>query len=183
MSKNLAADMPEETVSAIAQIDEEDLVENNDTAVDENGLPASKNKLKGNASGVSVIMPNAPSTPSNPLNEFDIIEKEEQLFIDEEEAEEFEEELEEAEDELIESIEADKQVPTVQNSINEPELELEIKETPEAEEEEMLAGIATTVGSLASKYDVTLDLKNYKYPGLDLLETHGSEKLFMTLLN
>ena len=26
-------------------------------------------------------------------------------------------------------------------------------------------------------YEPTLDLKNYKYPGLDLLETHGSEKI------
>lgn len=181
MAKNLAADMPEETGTAIAQIDEEDFIENNETAVDENGLPISKNKLKSNNSGVSVIMPNTPSTPLNPLNEFDIIEKEEQVLIDEEEAEELadelEEELEEAEEELLETIEADEKKPTVQSSKNEPELELEIKETPEDEEEEILAGIAATVGSLASKYDVTLDLKNYKYPGLDLLETHGSEKI------
>ena len=26
-------------------------------------------------------------------------------------------------------------------------------------------------------YEPTLDLKNYKFPGLDLLETHGSEKI------
>lgn len=181
MAINLAADIPEETGTAIAQIDEEDFIENNETAVDENGLPISKNKLKSNNSGVSVIMPNTPSTPLNPLNEFDIIEKEEQVLIDEEEAEELadelEEELEEAEEELLETIEADEKKPTVQSSKNEPELELEIKETPEDEEEEILAGIAATVGSLASKYDVTLDLKNYKYPGLDLLETHGSEKI------
>ncbi len=182
MAKNLAADRPKETESAIAQIDEEDFVENNDKAVDENGLPISKNKLKGNVSGVSVIMPNAPIAPANPLNEFDIIEKEEQAFeeqeeIEEEIEEELEDDLEEAEDDLLESIEAVEQVPTVQQSKHEPELELEIKETPEDEEEEILAGIAATVGSLASKYDVTLDLKNYKYPGLDLLETHGSEKI------
>ncbi|MBA4258266.1 MAG: cell division protein FtsK [Chitinophaga sp.] len=182
MAKNLAADRPEETESAIAQIDEEDFVENNDKAVDENGLPISKNKLKGNASGVSVIMPNAPIAPANPLNEFDIIEKEEQAFeeqeeIEEEIEEELEDDLEEAEDDLLESIEAVEQVPTVQQSKHEPELELEIKETPEDEEEEILDGIAATVGSLASKYDVTLDLKNYKYPRLDLLETHGSEKI------
>ncbi len=177
MAKNLAADMPEETGSAIALIDEEDLIENNETAVDENGLPINKNKLKSNNNGVSVIMPNTPSTPSSPLNEFDIIEKEEQVLIDEEEAEELEEELEEAEEELLASIEADEQIPAVKNNNNEPELELEIKETPEDVDEEILAGIAATVGSLASKYDVTLDLKNYKYPGLDLLETHGSEKI------
>ena len=182
MARNLAADRPEETMSNLAQIDEEDFIGNNETTVDEEGLPISKNKLKSNMSGVSVIMPNAPIAPANPLNTFDIIEKEEQAFAEQEEIEEeIEEELEDdleiTEDELLESIEEDEQVPAVLHSKHEPELELEIKETPEDEEEEILAGITSTVGSLASKYDVTLDLKNYKYPGLDLLETHGSEKI------
>ncbi|MGS0014358.1 hypothetical protein ACUOIJ_23895, partial [Escherichia coli] len=56
-----------------------------------------------------------------------------------------------------------------------PDLELEIKETPEIEEETVVKKAA--VGSLATKYDATLDLKDYKYPGLNLLETHGSEKI------
>jgi S-DNA-T family DNA segregation ATPase FtsK/SpoIIIE len=34
-----------------------------------------------------------------------------------------------------------------------------------------------SIGSLATKYDATLDLKNYKYPSINLLETHGSEKI------
>lgn len=55
-------------------------------------------------------------------------------------------------------------------------LELEIKEVA-AEEEENMDEIAATIGSLATKYDVTLDLKDYKFPRLDLLETHGSEKI------
>ena len=36
---------------------------------------------------------------------------------------------------------------------------------------------AAAIGSLATKYDATLDLKNYKYPSINLLETHGSEKI------
>ncbi len=31
--------------------------------------------------------------------------------------------------------------------------------------------------SLSTNYDTTLDLSNYKYPPLDILETHGSEKI------
>ncbi|MDO9156341.1 MAG: DNA translocase FtsK 4TM domain-containing protein, partial [Sediminibacterium sp.] len=178
MSKNLAADLPEEPV-AVDNLVFDDLMEQTSTDdLDEDGLPISKNKLKSNASGVSVIMP-AVETTINPMNEFDMVEKEELVIANEEEEEpeeeliedpdeEFEEELEEAEEELITAIE---------KTQKEPELELEIKETPEAEEEETLATIAATVGSLASKYDVTLDLKNYKYPGLELLETHGSEKI------
>lgn len=175
MSKNLAADLQEEPMDMHHNSDEEIL---NDPIeeLDEDGLPISKNKLKTNLSSVSVIMPAVEST-INPMNEFDMVEKEE-LVIDEEEINEaeevdevaLEEELEEAEAELIAAIEETK-------TNGEPELELEIKETPEAEEEETLAAIAATVGNLASKYDVTLDLKNYKYPGLELLETHGSEKI------
>jgi len=62
-----------------------------------------------------------------------------------------------------------------------PDLELEIKAVPTPEEPEIPAKAA--VGSIGTKYDVTLDLKNYKYPSLDLLETHGSEKLYMIQQN
>ena len=175
MSKNLAADIQEEPMD-MHQFNDEDVLNDEIEEFDEDGLPISKNKLKTNLSSVSVIMP-AVETTVNPMNDFDMVERE-KLVIDEEDIneaeevdeEELEEELEEAEEELIAAIEETK-------SKGEPELELEIKETPEAEEEETLAAIAVTVGSLASKYDVTLDLKNYKYPGLDLLETHGSEKI------
>ncbi len=50
------------------------------------------------------------------------------------------------------------------------EPELEIKKTPEKEAE-------VPVGNLSTKYDVTLDLKDYKFPSLNLLEIHGSEKI------
>ena len=55
-------------------------------------------------------------------------------------------------------------------------VELEIKETPETDVEEDLT-LAANLGKLFTKYDVTLDLKDYKYPSLDLLQTHGSEKI------
>ena len=179
MSKNLAADLPTEPIQDETNTDELN-IEDESEELDEEGLPISKNKLKTNASGVSVIMP-APATESaiNPMNEFDIVEKEE--LVIEDDPIQLEEELEEAEDELIEAIEEEtyeEEPPIIKNAKTaEAELELEIKETPEADEEETMASIAATVGSLATKYDVTLDLKNYKYPGLDLLETHGSEKI------
>ena len=51
-------------------------------------------------------------------------------------------------------------------------LELEIKAVPEKETEEE----ASAVENLPP-YEPTLDLRDYKYPTLGLLETHGSEKI------
>lgn len=54
-------------------------------------------------------------------------------------------------------------------------LELEIKTGPEKtpdEEEEAVSAVEAL-----APYEPTLDLSNYKYPSLDLLETHGSEKI------
>jgi len=52
------------------------------------------------------------------------------------------------------------------------DLDLELNE---GVEEQVVT--AAAIGSLATKYDATLDLKNYKYPSINLLETHGSEKI------
>ncbi len=58
---------------------------------------------------------------------------------------------------------------------HEDDLELEIKTVPDPlpEEEEE---VAKAVENLAP-YEPTLDLRDYKYPTLGLLETHGSEKI------
>ena len=107
------------------------------------------------------------------------------LFIDElslEEAEntniaELEPTLIEEEDEIPEVAPIVEVVPTKKNIANFDgelleDLDLEIKE---GAEEAVIP--AAAIGSLASKYDATLDLKNYKYPTINLLETHGSEKI------
>ncbi len=52
-------------------------------------------------------------------------------------------------------------------------LELEIKELPDKIEEEEEGETVTVL----PPYEPTLDLRDYKYPTLDLLETHGSEKI------
>ena len=59
---------------------------------------------------------------------------------------------------------------------NEPPLELEIKTIPAKEEEELLQ-TSNRKPVLTKPYDPILDLRDYKYPVLDLLENHGSDKI------
>lgn len=56
------------------------------------------------------------------------------------------------------------------------DLPLEIKTVPEKNVDET-AGIATAKVAAAKPYDPILDLRDYKYPVLDLLENHGSDKI------
>ncbi len=132
---------------------------------DEVAEPVSQNKMKNDGKGVVVIMPATATDAPNPMNDFDMVEK------DEDEVEiEVEEDARtpiEIEEEQVEKAPAPKKAL--------PDLELEINETPEEEEEEM--EMAAAIGKLATRYDVTLDLKDYKYPTLDLLDIHGSEKI------
>ncbi|WP_347158250.1 FtsK/SpoIIIE family DNA translocase [Pontibacter chitinilyticus] len=53
----------------------------------------------------------------------------------------------------------------------EPEMALQIEETPEEEESEHIAG---------ENYDPTLDLARYQYPHIDLLTDYGSSKIQVT---
>ncbi len=65
-----------------------------------------------------------------------------------------------------------KEKPTLKNNNLEP-LELEIKVVPEKLDEEVEMPKQIT----PAPYDPILDLRDYKYPTLDLLENHGSEKI------
>ena len=61
-----------------------------------------------------------------------------------------------------------------------PELQLEIKATPEEDLETAGEDGGENAGAAMAPlpdYEPTLDLRDYKYPSLDLLETHGSEKI------
>ncbi len=62
-----------------------------------------------------------------------------------------------------------------------PQLELEIKSpVPEEPEDEFLEpdeGEEEDKPVVLAPYEPTLDLRDYKYPSLDLLEQHGSEKI------
>jgi DNA segregation ATPase FtsK/SpoIIIE, S-DNA-T family len=58
-------------------------------------------------------------------------------------------------------------------------LQLEIKTLPDPEVEEDILSPLTTSNKTISRepYDPILDLRDYKYPSMDLLENHGSEKI------
>ena len=66
-------------------------------------------------------------------------------------------------------VEPEKGKPAVQKS----DLELEIKSVPEKVADEVIVAKPDAV----KPYDPILDLRDYKYPKLDLLETHGSEQI------
>ena len=137
----------------------------------------SGNSLKENASGVSVIMPEMDEAfedealgelgPKLFIDELSLNEEpgEEKKTPLEEDAEASDENSRTASDE-----EADEDEDLDIDDELLEDLDLEINEVPK---EKILA----SVGSLATKYDATLDLKNYKYPPINLLETHGSEKI------
>jgi S-DNA-T family DNA segregation ATPase FtsK/SpoIIIE len=157
----------EDTEEAVKQ--EWDL--NNPTPAEANIVTG--NSLKENASGVSVIMPEMDEA------EEELGELGPKLFIDElslneEDANAFDEEAKEKKTPLVEDDEADDEEADdddldIDDELLE-DLDLEINEVPKEK-------IVAAVGSLATKYDATLDLKNYKYPHINLLETHGSEKI------
>jgi S-DNA-T family DNA segregation ATPase FtsK/SpoIIIE len=59
-----------------------------------------------------------------------------------------------------------------------PALQLEIKTVPEIPAEQGQPSIQSTKATtIDTPYDPILDLRDYKYPQLDLLEAHGSEKI------
>lgn len=129
--------------------------------------PLSSNKLKQEGAGMVVNVPTQ-AEDSNPMNQFGLEEKEMQI------------ETEILAVPVAPIAETPLTVePPHHHSINleeeEEDLELEIKAVPSPENEIIIPKVAP--GSLGTKYDATLDLKNYKYPTLDLLENHGSDKI------
>ncbi len=148
----------EDTEEAVKQ--EWDL---NNPASAESTIPTG-NSLKENTSGVSVIMPEMDEADeAEALGELGPKLFIDELSLNEESGEEKKTPLdsfEEAYDD--EDLDIDDELLE--------DLDLEINEVPKEK-------ILTSVGSLTTKYDATLDLKNYKYPHINLLETHGSEKI------
>ncbi len=124
------------------------------------------NRLKNNENGISVIMPDD-----------DELEQGGKLFIDE---------LAPTLIEEFEEVDASASASDVEGNLSNTtpldftdlddelleDLDLEVNE---GVKEEVVT--AAAIGSLATKFDATLDLKNYKYPSINLLETHGSEKI------
>ncbi len=125
------------------------------------------NTLKENTSGVSVIMPEMDET-DEALGELGPKLFIDELSLNEEPGEEKKTPLE-ADDSDEEEANASDEPLDIDDELLE-DLDLEINEVPKEK-------IVAAVGSLTTKYDATLDLKNYKYPHINLLETHGSEKI------
>jgi DNA segregation ATPase FtsK/SpoIIIE, S-DNA-T family len=144
-----------------------------------------RNQLK-KENGALVLAPPVAEEQEAPLD-LQIIEKdpepgelnnteEEEIEEEEEEApfDEDEEEIEEEAEEIPEPV-----INTRSNKPAPPNLELEIKTfSPEPIDEEIEPeGEEPPPNVVLAPYEPTLDLRDYKYPSLDLLEQHGSEKI------
>jgi S-DNA-T family DNA segregation ATPase FtsK/SpoIIIE len=128
------------------------------------------NRLKKDDGNIVVIMP---ELNDEPTEDIDLIEKEPayQPMIDE----------------LLNHIEI--VPPQNMSALPTEDMELEIKDSVDDEEDELLTDhsqqstdndkVRSAVNGqrLTVNYEPTLDLSNYKYPSLDLLEAHGSEKI------
>jgi S-DNA-T family DNA segregation ATPase FtsK/SpoIIIE len=135
--------------------------------------PSSKqNGLKKGGSGVMVIMPGA---ERDQMPELELIEKqpEQPVFPDDIE------QLNKEPEPVLHAV-ADSAKPVAIESSFAPvpssgDIQLEIKAVPAIGPEE--ESITPEQVAELEPYEPTLDLRNYKYPSLDLLETHGSEKI------
>ncbi len=129
---------------------------------------ASGNSIKENPSGISVIMPESEET-DEALGELGPKLFIDELSLNEEPGDEKKTPLDSDDENSRTASDDEAEDLDIDDELLE-DLDLEIKELPK---EKILA----SVGSLTTKYDATLDLKNYKYPHINLLETHGSEKI------
>ena len=153
----------------------------------EKNVAVSNNKLKNDGKGVVVIMPQQDEPVKNALTDLSIVEKAEELAINtgivpkavKDDGLSLEIKEEHRDDDNI------YEVPTLALHATQPanivtpvtELPLEIKEFSEDIEEEEDELIPTPKPIKLDPYEPTLDLRDYKSPTLDLLETHGSEKI------
>ncbi len=144
-------------------IDEEDkIAETHVWPVDENANTAKINSLKGDN---NILM--VPPQENNVLdNDFTLVEKEpgEENII--ETAGEPKKIIFKTEEELVKSV----KVKDITH------LELEIKSAADKINEEA-AAVEEKKPAAFKPYDPILDLRDYKYPTLDLLENHGSDKI------
>ncbi|GAB2825853.1 FtsK/SpoIIIE family DNA translocase [Ferruginibacter profundus] len=126
------------------------------------------NALKGE--GNVLITPPQDNTTLN--HEITLIEKDEPVIEEEENEEATKEELVLPIEEIIKPVAV---TPKIKDNNIEP-LELEIKTVPDKIVEEEAAPVNPKLPN-AKPYDPILDLRDYKYPTLDLLENHGSDKI------
>ncbi len=181
--KNKAVTAPVATTDAEAEETTEEAVI--DETPEEDGpalfIEEKKNKLR--PGDVKLII----NEDEKPVHAFEIIEKEEPVEEEPEPEAELQPQGMATEQAIVDDlVHADEErlikeeppmlnVPPVSPVIPDSGLELEIKTVPEAVPEEGEEG-DVKVENLPP-YEPTLDLRDYKYPSLTLLETHGSEKI------
>jgi DNA segregation ATPase FtsK/SpoIIIE, S-DNA-T family len=164
-------------------------------------IPTADAKLTGNSlKGDAPVVINFPGEEPQVLHDLKIVEKEEQPVIETpsiekeivnellhqheaiDESDEIEEPEVEPEEEHDVTIAEELAIPVkekqITKKISDDPLELEIKTVPDpvTDEEETQADPVKKVENL-EPYEPTLDLRDYKYPSTNLLETHGSEKI------
>ncbi|HEX8461203.1 MAG TPA: DNA translocase FtsK 4TM domain-containing protein, partial [Segetibacter sp.] len=169
----------------------------------EKDVVPSNNKLKKEGKGVVVMMPLQDDVMAEyPLHDLKMVEKEEDQTAPitvEEELEEDETvaaleeeyplyklEVKDAQEDEMEP-ETEIEIPVASPPIQKvfvpqkveitDDFELEIKDFEEEDEEEEIVIRPSAKDVKLSPYDPMLDLRDYKYPSLELLETHGSEKI------
>jgi len=130
----------------------EKISEKMEWAEGEEGTQSKRNTLKGNESMLNHTQPEE----ANPIHDISLVEKEAAYETVEK-------------DELV----IPQSVPPVK-VVAESDLSLEIKSVPDEKEAEP-AAVSKVAAS--KPYDPVLDLRDYKYPVLDLLADHGSDKI------
>ncbi|HWR32137.1 MAG TPA: DNA translocase FtsK, partial [Chitinophagaceae bacterium] len=129
-------------------------------------------------SGMTVVFPE-----EQPKHNFKLVEKEEPLQMQIEKIEEQQPVIEkEIVNEILHKHEDEKPLEELKDGIigqpitprkEKQNLELEIKDTGDEAKEEAIESLPP--------YEPTLDLRDYKYPTLDLLDTHGSERIIQDM--
>ncbi|WP_153795908.1 DNA translocase FtsK [Foetidibacter luteolus] len=155
---------------------------------------SSNNKLKKDSKGIVVILPKQEEDPANPMNDFDLVEKDLAKAVKEAPEElklEIKEEVEEdevpfettpengtVEDEPVKEATPAKRPELKIKFDDKIDMELEIQNLPQDDEEEELP-LPSNIShkTLDEAYDPTLELSDYQFPSLEILETHGSEKI------
>jgi S-DNA-T family DNA segregation ATPase FtsK/SpoIIIE len=138
--------------------------------------PTSSNRLKSDQGAVTVIMPDNNEDINNPLLHMEVKEKDvESDIIEDELIVQQEDHLVEHEQEFEEDFEIEEDLENEEIEDSEDETDVMELEIQPAVVEEKTASKA--VGAIGTDYDPSLELRNYKFPTLDLLESHGSEKI------
>ncbi len=166
-------DMLAAPVSNTNEVEEEELNEEEPVEPVVEEVTATKsNSLKKGEAKVFIV----PPATDNALNhDITLVEKEPVLEEEQEKEEEVMEEEPVAPVVLAEEVKP-VIIPRAKEKDN-PSLELEIKTVPEKVEEPEQQQTEKSKPQTVKPYDPILDLRDYKYPTLDLLENHGSDKI------